>query len=199
MPATDYVEPPANKTLHAAVHDAAPRRASGAQTMMFLEPTAASSTNTMVAAPDACASNILDFQATLGDADRRSPRRDNDQVARRLEPDHQGQLRQHGQLPRARQRAGRLLPGQDRRRSADELHRTSSRSRPRCTRCRSRPAREVRGPARRPRRRAARTAFPGFTQTDGVWAVAVTVQQVSGPGAGRAVHPPARSSRSGAS
>ena len=37
----------------------------GAKSMVFLEPTAAS-TVTTVAAPDACAGDVLDFQATLG-------------------------------------------------------------------------------------------------------------------------------------
>ena len=113
--------------------------------------------STTVAAPDACASNVLDFQATLG-TPMSIPADGQHQVARRLEPAHQGQLRQPASTSNEdRQGAGRLLPGQDRRRSADELHWTSSRSRPRSTRSPVADRRAQTSTWRTPRCRAAPT------------------------------------------
>jgi hypothetical protein len=62
MPATDYVESATTLYLMLFAHGTTP--AAGAQSMVFLQPTSAS-TNTTVTAPDACDSNVLDFQATL--------------------------------------------------------------------------------------------------------------------------------------
>ena len=62
MPATDYVESTTTLYLMLFAHGTTP--AVGAQSMVFLQPTSGS-TNTMVSAPDACSSNVLDFQPTL--------------------------------------------------------------------------------------------------------------------------------------
>jgi hypothetical protein len=62
MPATDYVESATTLYLMLFAHGTTP--AAGAQSMVFLQPTSGSA-NTMVSAPDACASNVLDFTATL--------------------------------------------------------------------------------------------------------------------------------------
>jgi len=62
MPATDYVESATTLYLMLFAHGTTP--AAGAQSMVFLQPTSAS-TNTTVTAPDACDSNVLDFQTTL--------------------------------------------------------------------------------------------------------------------------------------
>jgi hypothetical protein len=62
-PAQDYVEDATKTYMLLFAHGTTP--GVGARTMLFLEPTSASSV-TSVAAPDGCSSNILDFQATLG-------------------------------------------------------------------------------------------------------------------------------------
>jgi hypothetical protein len=62
-PTQDYVEGADKTYMLLFEHGTTP--GVGARTMTFLVPTAASS-NTMVAAPDACGSQILSFQATLG-------------------------------------------------------------------------------------------------------------------------------------
>jgi hypothetical protein len=62
MPATDYVESATTLYLMLFAHGITP--AAGAQSMVFIQPTSGSA-NTMVSAPDACASNVLDFSATL--------------------------------------------------------------------------------------------------------------------------------------
>jgi hypothetical protein len=65
-PATDYVEPAADKTVtYMLLFATGTTPGVGSKAMTFLEPTSAS-TATTVAAPDACAGNVLDFQATLG-------------------------------------------------------------------------------------------------------------------------------------
>jgi hypothetical protein len=62
VPATDYVASTTTLYLMLFAHGTTP--AAGAQSMVFLQPTSGS-TNTMVSAPDACASNVLDFTPTL--------------------------------------------------------------------------------------------------------------------------------------
>ena len=62
MPATDYVESATTLYLMLFANGITP--AAGAQSMVFLQPTSGS-TNTVVSAPDACASNVLDFKPTL--------------------------------------------------------------------------------------------------------------------------------------
>ena len=62
MPATDYVESATTLYMMLFAHGTTP--ATGAQSMVFIQPTSGS-TNTTVSAPDACASNVLDFTATL--------------------------------------------------------------------------------------------------------------------------------------
>jgi hypothetical protein len=65
-PATDYVEPAAGKTVtYMLLFASGTVPGVGSKSMTFLEPTAASPATT-VAAPDACAGNVLDFKATLG-------------------------------------------------------------------------------------------------------------------------------------
>jgi hypothetical protein len=62
-PATDYVES-TNKT-YMLLFASGTTPGSGARSMIFIEPKA-SSTNMTVQAPDGCSTDILDFQATLG-------------------------------------------------------------------------------------------------------------------------------------
>jgi hypothetical protein len=62
VPATDYVESASTQYLLLFTHGTT--LGVGAQTMTFIQPTA-SSQNTSVAAQDACSSHILDFTATL--------------------------------------------------------------------------------------------------------------------------------------
>jgi hypothetical protein len=62
MPATDYVESATTLYLMLFAHGTTP--AVGAQSMVFIQPTSGVA-NTTVSAPDACASNVLDFTATL--------------------------------------------------------------------------------------------------------------------------------------
>ncbi len=61
-PATDYLESTTTQYLLLFTHGTT--LGVGAQAMTFIQPTA-SSQNTAVAAPDACASNVLTFNATL--------------------------------------------------------------------------------------------------------------------------------------
>jgi hypothetical protein len=63
MPATDYVESTSSTYMLLFATGTTP--GVGARTMMFIKPTATSST-TMVAAPDGCSTDILDFDATFG-------------------------------------------------------------------------------------------------------------------------------------
>jgi hypothetical protein len=66
MPATDYVVPMANQTItYMLLFATGTTPAVGTKSMLFLEPTAGS-TVTTVNAIDACAMNVLSFQATLG-------------------------------------------------------------------------------------------------------------------------------------
>jgi hypothetical protein len=62
VPATDYVVAPSTEYLMLFTHGTT--LGVGAQAMVFLSPSA-SSTNTAVAAPDACSNNILTFTPTL--------------------------------------------------------------------------------------------------------------------------------------
>jgi len=62
-PATDFVE--SSSTLYLLIFANSQTPGVGAESMVFLQPSAASS-NTMVMAPDACMSNILSFSAMLG-------------------------------------------------------------------------------------------------------------------------------------
>jgi hypothetical protein len=65
-PATDYVEPAAGKTVtYMLLFASGTTPGVGSKAMAFLDPMAASAVTT-VAAPDACAGNVLDFNATLG-------------------------------------------------------------------------------------------------------------------------------------
>lgn len=65
-PATDYVEPEAGKTItYMLLFETGTVPGVGSRAMAFLEPMAASTVMT-VAAPDACSNNVLDFHATLG-------------------------------------------------------------------------------------------------------------------------------------
>src|SRR4029078_8656241 len=65
-PPTAYVDPAAGKTVtYMLLFASGTTPGVGSKAMTFLEPTA-SSTATRVAAPDACAGNVLDFTATLG-------------------------------------------------------------------------------------------------------------------------------------
>lgn len=66
MPATDYVAPAANETLtYMMLWSTGTTPGVGGKAMAFLEPTA-SSTVMNVDAPDACSNNVLHFQATFG-------------------------------------------------------------------------------------------------------------------------------------
>jgi hypothetical protein len=62
MPATDYVE--SATTLYLMLFATGTTPAVGAQSMVFIQPTSGVD-NTMVSAPDACTSKVLDFHATL--------------------------------------------------------------------------------------------------------------------------------------
>jgi len=62
MPATDYLE--SATTLYLMLFTHGTTLATGAQSMVFIQPTAGV-TNTAVSAPDACTSNVLDFAAML--------------------------------------------------------------------------------------------------------------------------------------
>jgi hypothetical protein len=62
-PATDYVE--ASNQTYMILFAKGTTPGVGARSMIFIEPKA-SETNTMVTAPDGCSTDILDFQATLG-------------------------------------------------------------------------------------------------------------------------------------
>ena len=62
MPATDYVS--SDTTLYLLLFTHGIMLATGAESMVFLQPTAGVAT-TAVSAPDACAGNVLDFTATL--------------------------------------------------------------------------------------------------------------------------------------
>ena len=65
-PATDYVEPAAGKTItYMVLFETGTTPGVGSRAMAFLEPSAAS-TEMTVNAPDACSNNVLDFHATLG-------------------------------------------------------------------------------------------------------------------------------------
>lgn len=65
-PVTDYVEPATGKTItYMLLFETGTTPGVGSRAMTFIEPTA-SSTVTTVAAPDACMNDVLDFQATLG-------------------------------------------------------------------------------------------------------------------------------------
>jgi hypothetical protein len=63
IPATEYVE--STSKTYMLLFSTGTSPGTGARTMVFIEPKA-SSTNMMVAAPDGCSTDILDFQATLG-------------------------------------------------------------------------------------------------------------------------------------
>jgi len=66
VPSTDFVEATGGKTLtYMLLFATGTTPGVGSRSMVFLDPSA-SSTTMMVAAPDACDSHILDFQATLG-------------------------------------------------------------------------------------------------------------------------------------
>jgi hypothetical protein len=62
-PPTDYVEDANTTYMLLFANGTTP--GVGARSMVFIKPTA-SSTNTMVTAPDGCSTDILDFQATFG-------------------------------------------------------------------------------------------------------------------------------------
>jgi hypothetical protein len=64
-PATDYVV--ASNKIYMMLFATGTTPGIGARSMLFLEPSD-TSTNTTVMAPDGCSSNILDFNATLGQA-----------------------------------------------------------------------------------------------------------------------------------
>jgi hypothetical protein len=63
-PATDYVESTSSTYMLLFATGTTP--GTGARTMMFIKPTS-TSTTTMVKAPDGCSTNILDFNATFGE------------------------------------------------------------------------------------------------------------------------------------
>jgi hypothetical protein len=66
-PATDYVEPAAGKTLtYMLLFATGTTPGVGSRAMAFLEPMAAMPSVTTVAAPDACDHQVLQFNATLG-------------------------------------------------------------------------------------------------------------------------------------
>jgi hypothetical protein len=66
VPATDYVQPAGTQTItYMLVFTTGTTPAVGAKSMLFLEPST-TSTVTTVNAIDACAMNVLSFQATLG-------------------------------------------------------------------------------------------------------------------------------------
>jgi hypothetical protein len=66
MPAMDYVEPAAGQTItYMLLFTTGTNPGVGSKAMAFLEPMAAS-TATSVAAPDACSNTVLHFTATLG-------------------------------------------------------------------------------------------------------------------------------------
>ena len=62
-PLTDYTE--SSSTVYLLLFSEGTKLGHGAESMVILQPTA-SNTNTKVMAPDACASNVLSFSATLG-------------------------------------------------------------------------------------------------------------------------------------
>src|SRR5436190_1654233 len=65
-PATDFVEPTGGKTLtYMLLFATGLTPGVGSRAMVFVDPSA-SSTTMKVDAPDACANHVLDFQATLG-------------------------------------------------------------------------------------------------------------------------------------
>jgi hypothetical protein len=78
MPAMDYVEPAAGKTItYMLLFETGTTPGVGSRAMTFIEPTAGNTTMN-VAAPDACSNNVLHFQATLG-ADMAIPATDSTQ------------------------------------------------------------------------------------------------------------------------
>jgi hypothetical protein len=65
-PAVDYTEPASGKTVtYMLLFETGTTPGVGSRAMTFLEPTS-TSTETTVNAPDACANKVLDFKATLG-------------------------------------------------------------------------------------------------------------------------------------
>jgi hypothetical protein len=66
MPAMDYAEPAAGKTVtYMLLFATGTTPGVGSRAMTFIEPTAASTTMN-VTAPDACSNSVLDFHATIG-------------------------------------------------------------------------------------------------------------------------------------
>ena len=142
------------------------------------------SANMTVAAPDACASTPTSSTSPRRSAPRSRSRRPatwqvdwskltQDSFGNTVTSPHQD-----------RQRAGRLLPGEDRRRSADQLprHRSADHT----------SLYTVAVPAGQKYvdltgAKDASGATLGFTQTDGIWAVAVLCSTCASPGAGRAL------------
>lgn len=148
----------------------------GSRTMVFIEPTA-SSTNTMVQAPDGCAANILDFNATLGQplavdaADNTKWDLDWNQITHDVFGNP---------VPT---RIDRVLVGFYQGRTAADLQANFLDIEVTAT-----ALYEVAVPAGQKHvnlagatLRGAGTAFPGFMQTDGVWAVAVMCSKCQVP------------------
>ena len=178
VPATDYVQPPGTQTItYMLVFTTGTTPAVGAKSMLFLEPSTAS-TVTTVNAVDACATNVLSFQATLGQ-DMPISATDSSKWHvdwSQLTKDSFGYDVRFTKIDKVligfyqgKTKADLQTNFKDIEISATTLYEVSV----------APGARDVKlGDAKL---RGGTTPFPGFAQTDGVWAIAVTCSKCQVP------------------
>lgn len=178
VPATDYVAPAANQTItYMLVFTTGTTPAVGAKSMLFLEPST-TSTVTTVNAVDACATNVLSFAATLGQ-DMPISAMDSSKWHvdwSKLTKDSFGNEVRFTKIDKVligfyqgKTKADLQTNFKDIEISATTLYEVPV----------APTARDVKlGDAKV---RGGTTAFPGFTQTDGVWAIAVTCSKCQVP------------------
>ncbi len=170
-PAVDYVEPVAGKTVtYMLLFENGTTPGVGSKAMTFLEPTAASA-ETTVAAPDACAGSVLDFTATLGTPTSISATDNTKWVVdwSKITVDSFGNKVSFNKIDK-------VLLGFYQNKTATDLMTSFTDIEQIATTLYEVPvaqgARSV--DLATAKLRAGTTTFPGFTQTDGVWALAVT-------------------------
>jgi len=170
-PAADYVEPATGKTVtYMLLFETGTTPGVGSRAMTFIEPTA-SSTATTVNAPDACSNNVLDFHATLG-TPLTIPATDNTKWHvdwSQITTDSFGNKVSFNKIDN-------VLLGFYQGKTAADLMTNFTDIEQIATTLYEVPvgvgARDV--DLKDAKLKGGTTAFPGFTQTDGVWAMAVT-------------------------
>jgi hypothetical protein len=177
-PSTDYVVPTGTMTItYMLLFETGTTPGVGSKSMLFLEPSA-SSTTTSVAALDACANDVLTFEATLG-AHMAIPAADNTKWHvdwSQLTQDSFGN-------PVLFTKIDKVLIGYYQGKTAADLQTNFKDIELIATTLYEAPvapgARDV--DLKNAKVRGATTAFTGFNQTDGVWALAVTCSKCQVP------------------